>query len=209
MANLKGARQKGIEFWRAAVERLNQGESVQAVAQALGVDRRGLERWRDRLNSGEGHGAKPRRREAELKKEVEKLKQALAGKSTGGGFFARCLAQNRGATPEERKRWRAGIYDQIREVMPVQGSLSAARMCQLSWVSRAGFYRSFRQTSPVEEEMMVRAAVQKVALEHRRCYGYRRIARELEPQAGSSGESGAATETDWGGPIVGGRYYVY
>jgi transposase-like protein len=80
MANLKGARQKGIEFWRAAVERVNQGESVRAVAQALGVDRRGLERWRDRLNSGEGDVAKPRKREAALKKEVEKLKQALAEK---------------------------------------------------------------------------------------------------------------------------------
>jgi len=66
--------------------------------------------------------------------------------------------------------------------MPVQGSLSAARMCQLSWVSRAGFYRSFQQASPVEEEMVVRAAVQKVALEHRRRYGYRRIGRELEKQ---------------------------
>ncbi len=66
--------------------------------------------------------------------------------------------------------------------MPVQGSLSAARMCQLAWVSRAGFYRSFRQQCPVEEEMMVRAAVQKVALEHRRRYGYRRIARELAHQ---------------------------
>src|SRR5258708_12987635 len=66
--------------------------------------------------------------------------------------------------------------------MAVQGSLSAARMCQLAWVSRAGFYRSFRQQCPVEEEMMVRAAVQKVALEHRRRYGYRRIARELAHQ---------------------------
>jgi putative transposase len=66
--------------------------------------------------------------------------------------------------------------------MPVQGSLSAARMCQLAWVSRAGFYRSFRQQRPVEEEMVVRAAVQKVALEHRRRYGYRRVARELEKQ---------------------------
>ena len=66
--------------------------------------------------------------------------------------------------------------------MPVQGSLSAARMCQLAWVSRASFYRSFRQHSPVEEEMAVRSAVQKVALEHRRRYGYRRIARELENQ---------------------------
>jgi transposase-like protein len=82
MANLKGARQKGIEFWRAAVERLNQGESVRAVAEALGVDRRGLERWRDRVNSGEGYGyvGKPRTREAALAKEVEKLKQALAEK---------------------------------------------------------------------------------------------------------------------------------
>src|SRR5258708_3920909 len=44
----------------------------------------------------------------------------LGGEGAGGGFFARCLAQNRGATPEERKQWRAGIYDQIREVMPVQ-----------------------------------------------------------------------------------------
>jgi hypothetical protein len=63
---LKGARQKGIEFWRAAVERLNQGESVRVVALSLGVDRRGLERWRDRLNSGEGYGyvGKPRTREA-------------------------------------------------------------------------------------------------------------------------------------------------
>jgi predicted RNase H-like nuclease (RuvC/YqgF family) len=80
MANLKGARHKGIEFWRAAVERLNQGESVRAVVQALGVDRRGLERWRDRLNSGEAQVARPRTREAALKKEVEKLKQALAEK---------------------------------------------------------------------------------------------------------------------------------
>ncbi len=66
--------------------------------------------------------------------------------------------------------------------MPVQGSLRAARMCQLTGVSRAGFYRSFRQQCPVEEEMAVRTAVQKVALEHRRRYGYRRIARELQNQ---------------------------
>ena len=66
--------------------------------------------------------------------------------------------------------------------MPVQGSLGVGRMCQLAWVSRAGFYRSFRQHNPVEEEMAVRAAVQKVALAHRRRYGYRRVVLELEKQ---------------------------
>jgi transposase-like protein len=80
MANDRGVRNKGIEFWRTAVERLNQGESSRSVAKELEVDRRGLERWRERLNSGEPHVGKPRTREAALKKEVEKLKQALAEK---------------------------------------------------------------------------------------------------------------------------------
>lgn len=66
--------------------------------------------------------------------------------------------------------------------MPVQGSLSVERMCQLAWVSRAGFYRSFRQHSPVEEEMVVRSAIQAVVVEHRRRYGYRRVALELSKQ---------------------------
>src|SRR5262249_3620897 len=85
-------------------------------------------------------------------------------------------------TPEEKRHWRSGIYDQIREVMPVQGSLSAARMCQLAWVSRAGFYRNFREQSPREEEMAVRSAMHQVVIEHRRRYGYRRVALELEKQ---------------------------
>jgi transposase-like protein len=80
MANWRGVKNKGIEFWRAAVERLNQGESSRGVAKELGVDRRTLERWRDRLNSGEPYVGQPRTREAGLKKEVEKLQKALAEK---------------------------------------------------------------------------------------------------------------------------------
>lgn len=63
--------------------------------------------------------------------------------------------------------------------MPVQGSLSVERMCQLAQVSRAGYYRSFQEHSPVEEEMQVRSAIQQVVVEHRRRYGYRRVALEL------------------------------
>ena len=78
MANLRGVKKKGREFWQAAVERMNQGESVSALAKELGVDARGLYRWRDRLQAKEND---PRRqREAALSQEVQRLKRALADK---------------------------------------------------------------------------------------------------------------------------------
>jgi transposase InsO family protein len=63
--------------------------------------------------------------------------------------------------------------------MPLQGNLSIERMCQLAAVSRAGFYRWVQEPPAVEAEMEVRAAIQQIALEHRRRYGYRRISAEL------------------------------
>src|SRR5499433_1877472 len=79
--------------------------------------------------------------------------EAVAGREDdGGGFFQRCLAKGRGSTPAEQRLWRADIYDQIREVMSRQGSLSIERMCQLVPVSRAGFYRSLQEQRPVEKE---------------------------------------------------------
>ena len=52
-------------------------------------------------------------------------------------------------------------------------------MCQLALVSRAGYYRYVAVEEPEAEDMTVRDAIQQVALEHRRRYGYRRITREL------------------------------
>lgn len=63
--------------------------------------------------------------------------------------------------------------------MPQQGSLSIERMCELARVSRASFYRSFHKQEPVEEELEVQSAIQQIAIEHRRRYGYRRICAEL------------------------------
>ena len=63
--------------------------------------------------------------------------------------------------------------------MSRQGGLRIERMCQLAQVSRAGFYRSLQEAQPVEEEMMVRAEIQQIALAHRRRYGYRRITAAL------------------------------
>jgi putative transposase len=44
--------------------------------------------------------------------------------------------------------------------MPLQGSLSIERMCRLTGVSRAGFYRRLQEQMPVEEDMEVRSAMQ-------------------------------------------------
>jgi len=63
--------------------------------------------------------------------------------------------------------------------MPVQGSLSVERMCQVAVVSRAGYYRSYQEHSPREEEMLVRSTIQRIVVEHRRRYGYRRVWKEL------------------------------
>jgi putative transposase len=52
-------------------------------------------------------------------------------------------------------------------------------MCRLAGVSRAGFYRFFQQSPAGEQDMEVRSAIQQIALEHRRRYGYRRVAAEL------------------------------
>jgi transposase InsO family protein len=52
-------------------------------------------------------------------------------------------------------------------------------MCQLASVSRRSFYRSLKERQPTEEEMEVQSAIQTIALEHRRRYGYRRITAEL------------------------------
>ena len=66
--------------------------------------------------------------------------------------------------------------------MSLQGNLSIERMCQLAQVSRASFYRSLQERAPVTAETEVRAAIQEIALAHRRRYGYRRVTAELGRQ---------------------------
>src|SRR5260370_228411 len=103
----------------------------------------------------------------------------VSPEDAGIRLLQRWLAKSGGGTPGERGDWRAGIYEQIREVMSLKGSLSVERMCQLAPVSRAGFYRSLQEGEPVAEEMEVRATMQQIVVEHRRRYGYRRVTVEL------------------------------
>ncbi len=52
-------------------------------------------------------------------------------------------------------------------------------MCQLTNLSRAGYYRHLEQNEPDEAEMAVRIAIQEIVLTHHRRYGYRRVSAEL------------------------------
>ena len=94
------------------------------------------------------------------------LEAALGCKNHGVRFFQRCLAKSRGSTPETRRSWRDEIYEQIRQVMFLQGTLSIKRMCQVVLVSRRSFYRSLKEQQPAEEELEVRSAVQQIPIEH-------------------------------------------
>lgn len=78
MANAKWAQKRSREFWQKAVERMDGCENVRALAAELGVDVRGLYRWRERLKPAEKNPL--RQREAALAREVEQLKRALADK---------------------------------------------------------------------------------------------------------------------------------
>ena len=56
------------------------------------------------------------------------------------------------------------------------------RLCQITGVSRASYYRHLSVAAPDEEEMSVRAAIQTIVLAHRRRYGYRRVCQDLRRQ---------------------------
>jgi putative transposase len=59
-----------------------------------------------------------------------------------------------------------------------QGEHTIARMCSLSGLSRAGYYRQWRTSAPRQEEMGVRDTIQRIALANRH-YGHRRITAQL------------------------------
>jgi putative transposase len=57
---------------------------------------------------------------------------------------------------------------------PPQGTLSIERMCALTGVSRASYYRHWRRAGPGREQTELRDVLQRLAVAHRH-YGYRRL----------------------------------
>lgn len=65
--------------------------------------------------------------------------------------------------------------------MQLEGHLSIGRACDLTRVSRAGFYRYYEEHEPRQADMVLRDAIQKIVLSNR-FYGYRRVTAELANQ---------------------------
>jgi len=66
-----------------------------------------------------------------------------------------------------------------------QGDLTIERMCALTGVSRASYYRHWEASAPRREETGLRDAIQRLALDNRH-YGYRRIAAQLRREGWSA-----------------------
>ena len=116
-------------------------------------------------------------RESRLRRDVNKLKRLLANKTVEVDFFRSALQKDE-ARRQQRDICGAKV-SRTQFEMPLQGNLSIERMCQLTQVSRAGFYRYLQGRTPAEEDMTMRSAIQEIALEHDGYYGYRRVAAEL------------------------------
>ena len=70
----------------------------------------------------------------------------------------------------------------MRRVEQAQEHLSIELMCRVAEVSRAGFYRDWERREAKVEAMELRARIQQIVVAHRRCYGYRRVTRDLKDQ---------------------------
>jgi transposase InsO family protein len=67
-------------------------------------------------------------------------------------------------------------------MMQLEGThLMIEEACNVTQVSRSGYYRYFDEHAPRQAETELRDRIQQVALQHR-CYGYRRVTAELRLQ---------------------------
>ena len=79
-------------FKQLAVERLNQCENIVALSQELGVSRRLLYTWREKLEPVEsGEGPPATSRESTLRHEVSRRKRVVAEKVLEVDFFTGAL----------------------------------------------------------------------------------------------------------------------
>jgi transposase-like protein len=151
----------GEKFRRRLVKRMNTCNNILKLSRNVGVHRRLLYKWRDDLEKlhREAESDIPlfNSRETALRRELNRIKRLLADKAVEVDFFKGALQR------VEARRQRSNASGERastgKSEMPLQGSLSIERMCQLAQVSRAGFYRYLKGRAPVEEDMTIRSTI--------------------------------------------------
>jgi transposase-like protein len=95
--------QYSLEFRRVAVERMKGCNNIVGLAKELGVERKSLYLWREQLDPesviARKSGRPAQSREAELEREMSRLKRVLADKTLELDFFKGALQRI-----EERRR---------------------------------------------------------------------------------------------------------
>lgn len=67
----------------------------------------------------------------------------------------------------------------MKQMTSQQGDINIELLCSRAGVSRCGYYRFVQEKEPDVLEMEIRDKIQRLFLEHKRRYGYRRIAAQL------------------------------
>jgi putative transposase len=70
----------------------------------------------------------------------------------------------------------------VKEMASLQGDTNIELLCSRAGVSRAGYYRFFKEREPDVEEMELRDRIQRIFVDHHSRYGYRRLTCELRIQ---------------------------
>jgi transposase-like protein len=159
------------EFKLAAVKELESAKPLGYVARQLEVNPNTLHRWRREFKeqptkafSGQRRRILAESREAELERKIGQM-------TMENDFSKKTVAEFRGATGP--RQWRRTVYQKIRAE-----EKTITRLCRAAEVSRAGYYRFLKPVQAQAEEMELRDAIQKLAVQMP-VYGYRRITMAL------------------------------
>src|SRR5208282_2199129 len=87
------------------------------------------------------------------------------------------LTAFQGSSPASRRQWRGCLFEEIQQATAKGQAVNA--LCQMTGLSRSGFYRSRVPRHAMPVEMEIRDEMQKIAVQSP-AYGYRRITAELQ-----------------------------
>ena len=104
---------------------------------------------------------------------LAELERKIGQLTVENDFLKKALGRFRDITPS-RRQWRGCLFEEVRQA--AEGRTVKA-LCQMTGLSRAGYYR-WRAAAALPVEMEMRDQMQKIALEFP-AYGYRRITAEL------------------------------
>jgi hypothetical protein len=105
--------------------------------------------------------------------------ERLLGRNNWSWIFQTSLRTSQGAAANRTSDGGKGSIAASKPRSRSKGRTTVGEQCQLAEVSLSGFYRYLQQSTPVQADLLLRARLQELAVEHRRLRGYRLLTRKL------------------------------